>query len=224
VSGFTLHIHGVPLTGPAPRSMPESTAMTDDSAQGQPTDAALVAAIARRDEAAFAEFYDRHSGLAWAIVRRLLSEEEAAREVVQDAFVSIWRDAAGFGPERARPTTWLVHVCRMRAIDRLRRDGTERRGGNARHTAIEGALDVASPHSTADSVEAADAARRIRDALDSLPESHRALVLLAFYDGYSHSEIASALDLPTGTVKSRLSRALDQLRAAFDHPAHEVRP
>ena len=174
-------------------------------------DAALVTRIARGDERALGELHDRHVRLALSIAHRLLRDEGAAHEVVQDAFVDLWRTAPEFDAERASVTTWLVRLVRLRAIDRMRRDGAERRGAGRAPAGIDAAEHVASDEDVAALVQDADTAARIRAALDELPPDQRRIVELAFLAGHTHAELAQLLELPIGTVKTRCFRGLARL-------------
>ena len=153
-------------------------------------DTALLARIAAGDERALAALYDRHGGRAFALACRILDDPEAAEEVVLDVFLSIWRNAAAFTPERGRFTTWLFALVRNRAIDVLRRHRA--RPLEAR-------------------VEAEELHQAVREALAALPEPQRRVLELAYFQGWTHREIAKYLGEPLGTVKSRLRLALHKV-------------
>ncbi|MCW2920340.1 MAG: sigK [Thermoleophilia bacterium] len=175
-------------------------------------DAALVSRVAQGDELALGELHDRHVRLALSIAHRLLRDEGAAHEVVQDAFLDLWRTAPEYAPDRSSVTTWLVRLVRLRAIDRLRRDGAERRGSGQVAAALDDAAgQVASGEDVAALVQDADTAARIRAALDELPPDQRRIVELAFLAGHTHAELAQLLELPIGTVKTRCFRGLARL-------------
>lgn len=174
-------------------------------------DAALVVRVAHGDERALGELHDRHVRLALSIAQRLLRDEGAAHEVVQDAFLDLWRTAPEFDAERASVTTWLVRLVRLRAIDRLRRDGAERRGAGRAPAGLDDAAQVASEEDVAALVQDADTAERVRAALDELPPDQRRIVELAFLAGHTHAELAQLLQLPIGTVKTRCFRGLARL-------------
>lgn len=191
-------------------------------------DAALAARIAGGDEAAFVTAYDRHAGFVFSSVVRFLGDRETASEVVQDAFVTLWRRARQFDAGSGSLLTWLLAIARHRAIDRLRAEG--RRPGR---DAIR--LDVAptSGGSAAQSTERVDAppeiiaeaatdpaavaSRRwvqaiVRTGIAELPEKEREVIVLGYALDLSQSQIAERLNWPIGTVKSRTRRALAQLR------------
>jgi RNA polymerase sigma-70 factor (ECF subfamily) len=171
----------------------------------------LLARVASGDEDALVELHRRHQRLAHAIAGRLLRDHHAVREVVQDAFVDLWRTAASYEPARASVVTWLVRLVRLRAIDRVRRDHGARRGGGEAAAALVDALQVADDVDVAAEVEHAGRAERVRAAVAQLPEHQRRVVELAFLHGHSHAELAELLELPLGTVKTRTFRGLARL-------------
>lgn len=174
-------------------------------------DASLVARMAHGDERALGALHDRHARLALAIATRLVQDAGAAGEVVQDAFLDLWRTAPSYDADRASVTTWLVRLVRLRAIDRLRRDGAVRRGDGAIDAQLDDALDAPAPDDVDEQVQAAARAARVRAALGELGDEQRRIVELAFLHGYSHAELAERLGLPVGTVKTRCFRGLARL-------------
>jgi RNA polymerase sigma-70 factor (ECF subfamily) len=189
-------------------------------------DASLIERVAGGDEHALGALHDRHARLALGIARRLLPDDETAREVVQDAFLDLWRTAPAWDGDRSSVTTWLVRLVRLRAVDRLRREHAARRTSAAgEHDApIEHAAELAAPDDVPRTVELADRGERVRAALEALPEPQRDVVRLAFERGLTHTEIAERLDLPLGTVKTRCMRALDKLATLLaDEREDEVR-
>lgn len=187
-----------------------------DHARGRADDAAIVAAVAHGDQGAVADLYDRHGALAWSIAMQVVRDEQVAREVVQDAFVAIWRRAGEYDPMRAAVATWVARITRARAIDRLRHDGAARRAPQAGIAA----LDSVGEHAGSDDVEAQAAASEratmVRGVLDELPREQRVLVELTFLHGYTHAELAHHLQLPIGTVKTRIFRGVARLRELLE--------
>ncbi|MCB9706745.1 MAG: sigma-70 family RNA polymerase sigma factor [Myxococcales bacterium] len=173
-----------------------------------PSDATLVAAMARGDQAALAVLYDRHAGLLLGAARRFLGSTAAAEDLVHDVLLEAWRRAASFDPGRGSVRTWLLVRLRSRALDRLRR-GQRGRAALAALTATPATDAVGDP-------ERGSEAARAREALASLPEGHRQVLELAYFGGLTMSEIADALGVPIGTVKSRSAGALSKLRRALD--------
>ncbi|HVM69771.1 MAG TPA: sigma factor, partial [Gaiellaceae bacterium] len=148
------------------------------------SDEALVALVARGREDALAELYDRLGGVAYGLAFRVLRDEALAEDAVQEAFLALWRTAGGFLPERARASTWLLTLVHRRAVD------TVRRGFEWLRLERE----------------------RVQDAVRRLPDAQREALELAYYGGYTQSELAARLGEPLGTIKSRMFSGLSALR------------
>lgn len=161
---------------------------------------------------ALAVFYDRYSSLVWGLLRRMLGDSGEAEEVLQEAFLQVWRDARRYDSERASPRGWLLLIARSRALDRLRkRAAIERREeAIARETAGRAAAPLGSRR-----LEHLDDRQRIHSALDRLPREQRRVIELAFFQGLSQTEIAAHLGAPLGTVKSRALLGMKRLRQIF---------
>ncbi len=176
-------------------------------------DAELLRAVARGDESAFARVYDRYSPILLGLLLRILRSRAEAEDVLQEVFLQVWQQARAFDPTRGRAFTWLVTLARSRAIDRLRAvDSRER----AAQRSAEDAPPDAAPQAWADEeairVERAEA---VRDALGELPEEQRQVLVLAYLEGMSQSEIAAAKNQPLGTVKTRTRAGLKKLSEAL---------
>jgi RNA polymerase sigma factor (sigma-70 family) len=173
------------------------------------SDEALVALVARSDESALAELYDRVGGTAYGLAYRVLRDEALAEDAVQEAFLGLWRSAGSFIPERAKASTWILTLVHRRAVDLVRRE--QRR----RTEPLEGA-----PDPVAGSAEEAAWLRldreRVQAALAQLPDQQREAIELAYYGGYSQSELADRLGQPIGTIKSRMFAGLARLRELLD--------
>ena len=170
-------------------------------------DRVLIERIAARDAEALGVLYDRYGRLTFGVLRALLPTPEAAEEIVQDAFHSVWRNAARYEPGRGSVRTWLLAIARNAAIDWRRTRGrrVERERG------LEEAEGLRDP--TADELVERIALRgRIRDALAALPAEQREVVVLAFYAGLTQAEIAARTGEPIGTVKGRARLAMARLR------------
>lgn len=169
-------------------------------------DAELARRMAARDQSALAEVYDRYGSLAYAVAMRILRDSGRAEDAVQEAFLGLWRAAAGFEPARGSLRTWLIASVRNRAIDQLRgRSLRERRElalGSEVETAGDGPEEAAA---------AAQERAAVRAALAELPEEQRQAVLLAYFGGFTQSEIAEMTGVPLSTVKGRMRLALDKL-------------
>jgi len=158
------------------------------------------------DAAAFATLYDELAGVVFGTVKRVLRDPAMSEEVTQEVFVELWRTAARFDPERASVSTWAITMARRRAIDRVRREQSQRDRIERSATQRPPAAD-----STDDTVVASIEAERVARALAELPEEQRVVIEMAFIDGESHSDIAELLDLPLGTVKGRVRLGLKKL-------------
>ena len=171
------------------------------------TDLELVQAIADQDAASLAELYDRYRGLAYAIALRVVRDQQRAEDVVQDAFLSVWRKAGSFTAGRGSVRTWLTSVVRNRAIDivRARRES----GGDDEPTLL--AMRDPRPPVEEQVVRALDG-ELLRSAMAELPKEQRHAIGLAFFGGRSHAEIAAVTNLPLGTVKSRIRLGMHRLR------------
>ncbi|MSU48771.1 MAG: sigma-70 family RNA polymerase sigma factor [Opitutus sp.] len=176
-------------------------------------DATLLQAVARHDEVAFAELYDRLSRPVFTLVVRVLRSRAEAEEVLQEAFWQVWERAADFRVELGSAFCWVVTIARRKAIDRLR--------ANARHRKrIEEAQglrndDVFFPPAALEGMEADERTGAVRAALAKLNADERRVIGLAFFDGLTHDEIAVALGAPVGTVKARIRRGMLKLKPAL---------
>lgn len=177
---------------------------------GEPDDGTLVGRIASGDEVAFELAYDRHGGLLFGSLVRFLGDREAAAEVVQDAFLALWRRSSTFDPTMGSLPGWLLSIARHRAIDRLR--GEARRPSLAPVALLDDARDVDPERDPAGFADRRWADSVVRTMVSELPEAERHVVALAYADGLSQSAIADRLGVPIGTVKSRTRRALARLR------------
>jgi RNA polymerase sigma-70 factor (ECF subfamily) len=178
-----------------------------DSPEG---DFGLLERIAGGETTALEEFYDRYGGLVYAVCLRILRDGGDAEEVLQEVFFEVWRRGDRYDPSRGNPRVYLVHLARSRALDRLRR--SRRREELGRRGLAVPEPDDLPAEPALDAAIASEERRRMRLALRGLPESQRKAVMLAFFDGLSHSEIARELDTPLGTVKTRIRKGLLRLR------------
>lgn len=180
------------------------------------SDEALVALVARYDDAALAELYDRYGRVAFGLALRVLRDHALAEDAVQDSFLAIWRSAASFLPERARARTWILTLVHRRAVDLVRRErrrpvaafgeGVEERVGSG-----------GSDEATWLSFER----ERIAGALAQLPDPQREALELAYFEGFTQSELAERLGEPLGTIKSRIFNGLGRLRDLLQETASE---
>jgi RNA polymerase sigma-70 factor, ECF subfamily len=175
-------------------------------------DEELVGQVAQGDERALSELYDRYSRPVYATGVRLLGDAHLAEELVQDVFTNVWQRAASFDPTRASFATWLYRVTRNRAVDLARRRRVRpQSAGDERLRAIPGG-----PEPEA-SVDGWDVAR----ALSRIPEMHREVLTLAYFEGLSQREISLRTGVPLGTIKSRTTAALKRLHRSLANPTAE---
>jgi RNA polymerase sigma-70 factor (ECF subfamily) len=176
------------------------------------SDEALVALVARSDDDALAELYDRYGRTAYGLARRVLRDDTLAEDAVQEAFMSVWRGATRFVPERASASTWLLTLVHRRAVDLVRRE-------NRRRTEP---LDAAAEAPVEDETPWLRLEReRVQGALRQLPDPQREAIELAYYGGFTQSELADRLGQPVGTIKSRMFAGLARLRELLAEPAPE---
>jgi RNA polymerase sigma-70 factor (ECF subfamily) len=173
----------------------------------------LMPLMARKDAAAFEVYYDRHGGAAYSLAHRIVGDPQAAEDVTQEAFLSIWRSRARYDPTRGSVRAWTLGIVRNRAIDALRREG-----GRAPKLDLddEAALEQkAAPERTEAEALRRETARQVRGALGALPTEQSQVIELAYFGGFTHSEIAKMLEMPLGTVKGRMRLGLEKIRARF---------
>jgi len=183
--------------------------MADNEAartDGDP-DAAVVAAIAKGDRLALAELYDRFGGILFALAVRIVRDRREAEDLLHDVFLEVWRAAKDYDPSRGRVRTWLTIRMRSRALDHQKSARVSRNAGD--DSVIDRVADEAGDLS--DSPDRT----RVRAALGALPAEQRTVVELGYFEGLSCSEIAARIEVPIGTVKSRLAAALGKLRSSL---------
>jgi RNA polymerase sigma-70 factor, ECF subfamily len=172
----------------------------------------LMQLVAENDDGAFAILYERHTNVAFSLAFRMCGKRAIAEEVVQEAFLSAWRSGARYDRTRGSVRTWMLGIVHNRAIDALRR-GVVHDRGRVSDEGIEERLEAT--ERTEEEVGARDEAREIRVALEGLPAEQSHVIELAYYGGFSHSEIATMLDTPIGTVKGRMRLGLQKMRLAL---------
>jgi RNA polymerase sigma factor (sigma-70 family) len=179
------------------------------------SDEALVALAARSEQHALAELYDRYGRPAYGLAFRVLRDEALAEDAVQEAFLALWRTAARFVPERGKASTWILTLVHRRAVDLVRRE-ERRRTDTLEH--------VAEPGGGAVEEEAWLRLQRgrVQSALTTLPDQQREALELAYYGGFTQSELAERLGQPLGTIKSRMFMGLSRLRELLGDPGMEM--
>ncbi|HZN21651.1 MAG TPA: sigma-70 family RNA polymerase sigma factor [Gaiellaceae bacterium] len=180
------------------------------------SDEALVALVARGDEDALAELYDRIGRIAYGLALRVLRDDRLAEDAVQDGFLAAWRTAATFRPERAKASTWVLTLVHRRAVDLVRREERRRAEPLAEEVSV---AEAAEP--TEEAAWLRFERERVQAALGQLPDTQREALELAYYGGFSQSELADRLGVPLGTIKSRMFAGLARLRELLDDSAQE---
>jgi RNA polymerase sigma-70 factor, ECF subfamily len=174
----------------------------------------MLRAVALGDESAFARIYDRYSAILLGLMLRILRSRPEAEDVLQEVFLQVWQQARSFDPARGRAFTWLATLARSRAIDRLRAVDSRERA--AQRSAEEGQSPAAETQTWAEEEAIrAERAEVVRAALAELPEEQRQVLVLAYLDGMSQTEIAAAKNQPLGTVKTRTRTGLKRLSEAL---------
>lgn len=169
---------------------------------------AIMARVARGEQAAFADLYDATSRSVFGIVLRVLRDRAQAEEVTQEVYVDAWRQAARFDATKGSPASWLNTIAHRKAVDRVR--SVERAmARDHQHVAMHA---VRPEPDVSDVVVARDDGRRVREAMQRLPEVQRTALELAYFDGRSQREVAEYLEVPLGTVKTRIRDAMTRLR------------
>jgi RNA polymerase sigma-70 factor, ECF subfamily len=171
----------------------------------------LLRACGRGDEPAFARLYDATASRVFGLALRVVRDRAQAEEVTQEAFLEIWRTAGRYDPDRGSPLGWLLTITHRKAVDRVRAAESASR----RETTYQQQNQPVEHDSTAEAAQASLEARRVRGALAHLTEVQREAVSLAFLGGYTHTEVATMLDLPVGTAKTRIRDGLIRLRDAL---------
>lgn len=194
----------------------EAKASRDEGAAPSPAlhAAQWIVAVARRqDRTAFAALFDFYAPRLKTMLIRMGAGAEAAEDVAQDTLLAVWRKAALYDPQRATASAWIYAIARNLRIDRLRRDG------RAKLFALYETLETQDePERPDGSFDAAQDEARVRTALRELPEEQVRVVQLSFFEGRAHGDIAKLLELPLGTVKSRLRLAMNRLRNLLGEP------
>lgn len=169
----------------------------------------LLQRIAAGDQSAFARLYDLLSPRVFGLILRVLVDRAQGEEVLQEVFLEIWRSASRFAPNRGQGRSWVLTIAHRRAVDRVRAS----QASSDRDTRV-GLRDLDVAHDgVVEQVELKMEAERVTAALRSLPEAQREALTLAYYGGYSQSEIAALVGAPLGTIKTRMRDGLSRLRA-----------
>jgi RNA polymerase sigma-70 factor (ECF subfamily) len=179
----------------------------------------LMQLVRQGQAAAFEIVYERHCGAAFSLAYRMCGKRSIAEEVVQESFLSLWRSGARYDRTRGSVRTWTLGIVHNRAIDALRR-GIVHDRRRASDEGIEERFEA--PENTELEVARRDESREIRAALSELPDEQSQVIELAYFGGFTHTEIASMLGAPIGTVKGRMRLGLAKMRLALGDPTEVV--
>ena len=181
----------------------------------KPDDVTLIRRIAQAQAEAISELYDRYKRLVFSIAFAVVGDRAVAEEVTLDVFVQVWRKAGSYLPERGKVSTWLIAITRNHAIDVLRWQNS--------HPETDGIVwdeislpDGQGTHELEDGMEFSTERERVRRAVSQLPEDQSQAVAMAYFKGYTQSQIAHALKQPLGTIKTRIRLAMQKLRKLLD--------
>jgi RNA polymerase sigma-70 factor (ECF subfamily) len=195
----------LPRSGPADPA-PQQRADGED-------DRALVARVTAGDGAALEALYRRYGRPCYGLARRILTDDQFAQDVVQEVFLTVWRDASRFDPARGAFSSWLLSMTHHKAVDAVRREETLRKRRTSSDV-LEDSVSDAPP--VDDEVWSLLRRSRVREALALLPDPQREALTLAYFGGYTQREIAGLTDTPLGTVKTRMLAGMRRLREALD--------
>jgi RNA polymerase sigma-70 factor (ECF subfamily) len=182
-----------------------------DKALDRLGDEELMALVDDKHPGAFERFYDRHSAAAFSLAHRIVGERGAAEDVIQEAFLSIWRSSSRYDSARGSVRSWTLGIVRNRAIDALRRGSSPTRQLDQDDEAV---LESRPAEELTDAEALRhEMARQVRGAIDQLPREQLQVIALAYFGGFSQSEIAEMLSAPLGTIKGRMRLGLEKMRA-----------
>jgi RNA polymerase sigma-70 factor, ECF subfamily len=174
----------------------------------------LLSFVGQGDSEAFTILYDRYGRATFSLAYRVMGERQAAEDLVQDAFLKLWRSATSYRPERGSVRTWLLSIVRNRGIDQLRAHASRRR--------MQDRIEASAPRSQPSEAFAEtwrnSQRDRVRDALNTLPPEQLKVLELAYFSGYTHAQVSELLDVTLGTIKGRMRLGLKKMRDYFDHP------
>lgn len=194
------HLRAVPSDAPSPEGASEGAVLAD-----------LLARSRRGDSRAFAQFYDATAARSYGLALRVVRDPSQAEEVVQEVYLDAWRQSGRYDAGRGSVMSWLLTIVHRRAVDRVRSaEAATRRDATYHHQNNPVAHDA-----TAEAAEASLEAHRVRTAMQELTPIQREALELAYFGGYTHTEVATMLDLPVGTAKTRIRDGLIRMRDAL---------
>ena len=184
----------------------------------------LISLVEVADAEAFATLYDRHSRAAYSLAYRMMGERQASEDLVQDAFLKVWRGASRYRADRGSVRTWILSIVRNRGIDQIRSQASRRRTQQK----IEASAPRSQPSEAFAETLRNSQRDQVRQALNTLPPEQLKILELAYFSGYTHLQISELVDVPLGTIKGRMRLGLKKMRDCFDHPKltrrQEARP
>lgn len=166
----------------------------------------LIIKLQSGDEAAFSKLYDKFSPALYGIIQKIVKNDEISQDVLQDCFVSIWKQAKTFNAEKGSFFTWMLNICRNRSIDVLRKQNRE-----SDHLHVMKETDVISTKEESMNISTIG----LKEVVDALPEQHQVIIEYLYFRGYTQQELSEELDIPLGTVKTRARYAMNELRNYF---------
>lgn len=175
------------------------------------SDDKLLRSIQVKDVHALETFYDRHRVLAYSLALRTLGNPSDAEDVVQESFVNVWRSAGTYRPDRSNPRSWLLSIVHHRSIDKLRG-----RQSRVQSVALEAEMEIADSTDVWQEVSGNLTGEDVKHALQQLPVEQRETIELAYFKGYTHSQIAQLMNIPLGTVKGRMRIGLHKLKSLLE--------
>jgi RNA polymerase sigma-70 factor (ECF subfamily) len=187
-------------------------AMVAQSPMRNEEDRRLLVRVKNGDQAAFAELYDRYSPLVFSLVVRIVKETAEAEDVLQEIFFTIWNKATLFNEEKGSVYTWIVTIARRKAIDRLRSKELVNRGERMDEELVGAIPDAAYMANPLNAAIGTEYEAMLRSAMELLSDQQRTVIELSYYEGYTQEQISKRLNLPLGTVKTRMRQGLMKLR------------
>ena len=172
----------------------------------------LISLVGQGDPEAFVTLYDRHGRAAYSLAYRMMGEKQAAEDLLQDAFLKLWRSATSYRADRGSVRTWLLSIIHNRGIDQLRSLASLRKTQEK----IQASAPKSQPSEAFAESWRNSQREQVREALSTLPSEQLKILELAYFSWYTHVEIAELLDLPLGTVKGRMRLGLKKIRNYFD--------
>ena len=170
------------------------------------------------DAEAFAVLYERHGRMAYSLAYRMMGEKQEAEDVVQEAFIKVWRSAGGYRVGRASVRTWILSIVRNSGLDHIR----SRASRGRMRDKVEASAPTSEPSDAFAEAWRNTQQEQVREALNALPREQLKILEMAYFSGYTHAEIAEHLELPLGTVKGRMRLGLQKLRGYYQERGEAV--